>query len=251
MPNPQIHIHGVPGIGEIVPGDDLGERIVRAVNGSGLRIGAEDVFVVSQKIVSKAEGRIVRLDTIEPSPLARRWATEHHKDPRIVEVILRESRRIVRMDRGILIAETHHGFICANAGVDASNAAPGTVTLLPEDPDRSAASLKGQLEEAFGARLAVIISDTFGRPWREGLVNVALGVAGLAPLLDLRGQTDGFGRPLQVTIIAVADELAAAAELVKGKTDCVPVAIVQGFRVAGTEGSGRDLLRPADQDLFR
>lgn len=246
-----LHILGVPGLGEIAPGDDLAALLTEAVRRAGLRIGSGDIFVVTQKVVSKAEGRIVRLDTVEPSAVARAWAAQQGKDARVLELILRESRRIVRMDRGILIVETHHGFVCVNAGVDASNAPVGSVTLLPEDPDRSARQLRTRLEQAFGVPLAVIISDTFGRAWREGLVNVALGVAGLVPLLDYRGQPDSQGRPLHVTRIAVADELAAAAELVMGKTGGLPAAVIQGYRYQAGEGSARELLRAAEQDLFR
>ena len=236
---------------EIVPGDDLGAQIVQAVGKAGLQIGARDIFAITQKIVSKAEGRMIPLESVTPSPLAREWAAAQQKDPRVLELILRETRRIVRMDRGILIAETKNGFVCANAGVDASNCPEGTVTLLPENPDESARELRTRLQEAFGVPLAVIISDTFGRPWREGVVNVALGVAGLAPLRDYRGQPDTYGRPLQVTVVALADELAAAAELVMRKTSRVPVAVIQGFDYERADGAGRDLLRPAEQDLFR
>lgn len=251
MSIPEVRILGVPGLGEIVSGTELSQRIVEAVACSGLRIQEGDILVVTQKIVSKAEGRIVRLDSVEPSPQAREWAAAHQKDERVVEVILRESRRMVRMERGVLIAETRHGFVCANAGVDASNTAEGTVTLLPEDPDESARRLHAQLQSAFGVRLAVIISDTFGRPWREGVVNVALGVAGLAPLLDYRGQPDMYGRALRVTVVAVADELASAAELVMRKSTGVPVAVVRGFDFEAAAGSGRDLLRASERDLFR
>jgi len=236
---------------EVAPGDSLGELIVEALAAAGVRAADGDIFVVTQKIVSKAEGRVVRLDSIEPSATAQAWAAAHHKDARVLEVILRESRRIVRMGHGVLIAETRHGFVCANAGVDASNTVAGTVTLLPEDPDRSAQRLQAHLETALGVRLAVILSDTFGRPWREGVVNVAVGVAGLAPLLDYRGQPDTQGRPMQVTVVAVADELAAAAELVMGKTRKVPVAIVRGYDYQTAAGSGRELLRPPERDLFR
>ncbi len=254
MPVPELRILGVPGLPEIASGDDLAELITKAVSAAGLAISDGDLFVVTQKIVSKAEGRIVPLDSVEPSPRALEWAAAHDKDARVVEVILRESRRLVRMERGVLIAETAHGFVCANAGVDASNTPAGTVTLLPASPDESAERLRVQLEKTFGADLAVIISDTFGRPWREGVVNVALGVAGLAPLLDYRGQPDTHGRTLQVTVVAVADELAAAAELVMKKTTGVPVALIKGYRYQPApkgRGSGRDLLRPADRDLFR
>lgn len=236
---------------EIHPGDDLGRLVVEAVAKAGLRVGAGDIFVITQKIVSKAEGRIVTLENVSASPLAREWAATQQKDARVLELILRETRRVVRMDRGILIVETKNGFVCANAGVDASNCPEGTASLLPENPDESARNLRAKFEKAFDVSLAVIISDTFGRPWREGVVNVALGVAGFAPLLDYRGQPDDFGRALQVTVVALADELAAAAELVMRKTSRVPVAVIQGFDYDRAEGSGRDLLRPADQDLFR
>jgi coenzyme F420-0:L-glutamate ligase/coenzyme F420-1:gamma-L-glutamate ligase len=248
--NNSIRVIGLEGLGEIQPGNDLGAMIADAARANGLKIGSGDVFVVAQKVVSKAEGRIVRLDTVTPSPMACRWAEQHGKDPRVIEVVLGEAVRIVRMDRGILIAETRHGFVCANAGVDSSNAPPGIVTLLPLDCDRSAATLLVRLEAAFGVPLGVIVSDSFGRPWREGLVNVALGVAGVQPLIDCRGQQDSFGRTLRVTVIAVADELAGAAELVMGKTRRIPVVVIQGADFRG-EGVGRQLVRSAELDLFR
>jgi coenzyme F420-0:L-glutamate ligase/coenzyme F420-1:gamma-L-glutamate ligase len=169
----------------------------------------------------------------------------------MVEAVLRETKRVVRMDRGLLISETHHGFVCANAGVDASNAPMGTVVLLPEDPDRSARELRSDLEEALKVNLAVIISDTFGRPWRQGLTNVALGVAGLSPLTDYRGRVDFYGRTLRATVLAVADELAAAAELVMGKTLGIPVVVIEGFQYQPGAGSGRELIRSHEDDLFR
>ena len=169
----------------------------------------------------------------------------------MVEVVLQQARRIVRMDRGIIIAETHHGYICANAGVDASNAPSGTVVLLPADPDQSAERLRQDFEEALGGNVAVIISDTFGRPWRTGLTNVALGVAGLSPVIDYRGQVDSYGRSLRATVIAVADELAGAAELVMGKTTGIPAVAIEGFSYSPALGSGRELIRPAEEDLFR
>lgn len=245
-----IRMFGLAGLGEIQPGDDLAAMMAAAARRAGLTIGAGDIFVVAQKVVSKAEGQIMQLETVTPSPMACRWAQEWGKDPRAVEVVLRESRRIVRMERGILITETHHGFVCANAGVDSSNAPAGCVTLLPVDCDRSAAALRERLEREFGGPVGVIVSDSFGRPWREGLVNVALGAAGVQALVDCRGQKDSFGRNLQVTVIAVADELAAAAELVMGKTRQVPVVVIQGFALGG-DGSGRELLRAAESDLFR
>lgn len=251
MSLPEIELIGVPGLPEVTPGDDLAALVTRALQASGLRPRAGDVLVVTQKVVSKAEGRLVELEPVVPSERARQWAVAWHKDARAVEVILQQSQRIVRMERGVLIAETQHGFICANAGVDASNVPAGTVSLLPEDPDRSAARLRAAWEKAFGVPLAVIISDTFGRPWREGVVNVALGVAGLAPLLDYRGQPDSHGRTLQVTVVAMADELASAAELVMGKARGIPVVLVRGLAGSGGKGSGRDLLRAPENDLFR
>jgi coenzyme F420-0:L-glutamate ligase / coenzyme F420-1:gamma-L-glutamate ligase len=261
-----LRVFAVPGIPDVERGDDVGALIADAAARAGEAIEAGDIVVVAQKIVSKAEGAVVRLDEVEPSPRAAEWAAAWGKDPRVVEVVLRESRRIVRMERGILIAETHHGFICANAGVDASNVERGFVTLLPRDPDESAARIRVRIassvrltpdttEGAAGtadhADIGVIVSDTFGRPWREGVVNVALGVAGLRPLLDYRGCRDPYGRELTSTVIAIADELAAAAELVMRKTARLPVAIVRGATEWLGAGSGAELVRAADQDLFR
>jgi coenzyme F420-0:L-glutamate ligase / coenzyme F420-1:gamma-L-glutamate ligase len=248
---PEIHVVAVPGLPEIARGADLGVLIANAVTKITRTVEIDDVFVVAQKIVSKAEGAVVKLDEVSPSPAAEEWAAEHHKDPRVVEVILRESRRIVRMAHGVLIAETHHGFVCANAGVDTSNVPPGFATLLPRDPDASAARLRDELTGAFGCSIPVIVSDTFGRAWREGAVNVAIGVAGLQPLLDYRGCADSFGRMLQSTVIAIADELASAAELVMRKTAGTPVAIVRGAGEWSGEGAARMLVRDASRDLFR
>lgn len=246
-----IQVIPLSGIPEVIEGDDLAALITAAVRRTPIDVLDGDVFVVAQKIVSKSEGRTVRLDSVEASPRAREWGGLYDKDARMVEVVLRESRRIVRMQDGVIISETNQGFICANAGVDASNVAEGLVTLLPEDSDRSARLLKAGLEEAFRARLAVIISDTFGRPWREGLVNVAIGVAGIAPVVDYRGQSDSYGRPLRVTTIATADELASAAELVMGKNSGTPVAIIRGAGYESRDASTRELLRSPDKDLFR
>jgi coenzyme F420-0:L-glutamate ligase/coenzyme F420-1:gamma-L-glutamate ligase len=208
--------------------------------------------VVTHKIVSKAEGRLVDLRGIEPSALAKGFAARYERDPRQIEVVLRESRRIVRMDRGLIIAETHHGYVCANAGVDASNV-PGddTVCLLPGDPDASAARMRDALADRTGSDLAVIVSDSFGRTWREGITDVAIGVAGMEPLVDYRGETDPHGFPLAATVLAVADELAAAAELVMGKTAGIPVAIIRGYPYEPAAGTGRALIMPPDRDLFR
>jgi coenzyme F420-0:L-glutamate ligase/coenzyme F420-1:gamma-L-glutamate ligase len=207
--------------------------------------------VLAQKIVSKAEGRVVRPEDIEPSQFAHTVAAQGHKDARYYEIVLRESRRVVRMDRGVLITETQHGLICANAGVDESNVGGGALTLLPLDPDGSAAALRAALRERAGVAVAVIISDTFGRPWREGQVNVAIGAAGLAPLADYAGQPDSYGYTLQASVLAVADELASAAELVMGKVDMVPAAIVRGYAYTPAEGGARALIRAPERDLFR
>jgi coenzyme F420-0:L-glutamate ligase/coenzyme F420-1:gamma-L-glutamate ligase len=207
------------------------------------------VVVVAQKIVSKAEGRVVRLAEIEPSARAKEIAGE--EDPRRIEVILREAARVVRVRPPLVIAETRHGFICASAGVDASNAPePDTVVLLPEDPDVSAARIRDRLEELTGRNVAVLITDSFGRPWRQGTIDVALGAAGLEVIRDLRGTRDRVGYELHATMIAVADEIASAAELVMGKTAGVPAAVVRGLEVAG-DGRARDLVIPEDRDLFR
>jgi coenzyme F420-0:L-glutamate ligase/coenzyme F420-1:gamma-L-glutamate ligase len=246
-----LHIFAVPGIPEVPRGSDLGALIAEAVTRSGRGVEPGDVFVVAQKVVSKAEGAVAPLDEVVPSPMAIQWAAETGKDPRVIEVVLRETRRIVRMDRGILIAETRHGFVCANAGVDGSNVAPGFVTVLPVDPDASAERLRAQLAAAFACPVAVIVSDTFGRAWREGVINVALGVSGLRPLVDYRGSADTYGRPLTSTVIALADELAGAAEIVTRKSAGTPVAIVRGAAEWMGEGSGRMLVREASRDLFR
>jgi coenzyme F420-0:L-glutamate ligase / coenzyme F420-1:gamma-L-glutamate ligase len=250
----ELHIVAVPGIPDVVSGDDLGRLIADAASAGGddrRAVHAGDILVVAQKIVSKAEGALVRLEDVVPSPLAREWAIANGKDPRVVEVILGESRRIVRMDHGVLITETHHGFVCANAGVDASNVPGGWVTVLPRDPDGSAERLRVALSDAFQCPIGVIVADTFGRPWREGVVNVALGVAGLRPLIDYRGCTDPYGRRLESTVVALADEIAGAAEIVMRKTAGTPVAIVRGAAEWAGEGNAQALVRDAARDLFR
>jgi coenzyme F420-0:L-glutamate ligase/coenzyme F420-1:gamma-L-glutamate ligase len=212
----------------------------------------DDIVVVTHKVVSKAEGRLVDLATVEPSALAKGFAARYAKDPRQIEVVLRESKRIVRMDRGIIISETHHGFVCANAGVDASNV-PGddTVCLLPLDPDASARRLRDALTSLAGGDLAVVVSDSFGRAWRHGITNVAIGVAGMEPLADYRGEIDPYGYPLTASILAVADEIAAAAELVMGKTKGIPVAVIRNFAYEKGSATGQDLLMEPERDLFR
>ncbi len=239
----ELRVIPLQGIPEVAAGDDLGALIAAAAD---LEDG--DVVVVAQKAVSKAEGRIVALAEIEPSPRARALAGE--RDPRHTEVILRESARIVRSRDGFVIAQTPHGFVCGSAGVDASNApAEGTLVLLPVDPDASAAALRSRLKELTGRTVGVVVSDSFGRAWRQGTTDVAIGAAGLPVLLDLAGRRDAAGYELHATVIAVADEIAGAAELVMGKTDGIPAAIVRGLRLDG-DGRARDLVMPAERDLF-
>src|SRR5579875_2982397 len=226
----EIRVIGLHGIPEAKAGDDLVNLIGASIDDHGPALVDGDIVVITHKFVSKAEGRVISFDNIEPSDFALRYAERTGKDPRHVEVVLQEANRIVRMNRGILIAETRHGFICANAGVDASNVSGKEgVSMLPLDPDASAGAIREALSQRYGARLAVIITDTFGRPWRRGQTNVAIGVSGMSPLLDYRGQFDTFGYELAVTVIAIADEIASAAELVMGKLDQRPVAIVRGY----------------------
>ena len=247
----EIRVIPVRGLPEVHEGDDLAALIVDA-SGDKPGIDRGDVIVVTQKIVSKAEGRIVSLDSVRASAEAERLAVETEKDPRLVELILAESNRIVRQRGPVLITETKHGFVCANAGIDASNVGPeGLVSLLPEDPDASAAAIRSGIEERTGGQVAVIVTDTFGRAWREGHTNVAIGVAGMLPFADYVGQTDPHGYELRVSTLAVADELAAAAELVQGKLDRVPVAIVRGYPYPPGEGTARQMVRDAENDLFR
>lgn len=247
----ELKIFGLAGIKEVAYGDRIGSLIREAAAASLVPILEGDVVVVAQKIVSKSEGRTCDLSHVQPSSVAREWGHSFNKDPRLIEVILNETRRIVRMDRGVLIVETRHGFVCANAGVDTSNVAPGVVTLLPADPDESAGRIREEIQAALGVKVAVILSDTFGRPWREGLVNVALGVAGMESLCDYRGQLDRSGQTLRSTVMAVADELASAAELVMGKTRGIPAALIRGFAYVEARGSARQLLRESEKDLFR
>lgn len=248
----KIEVIGIPNIPEINPGDDLLEMILAGCESGGIDLQAGDVLVVTQKIVSKAEGRLVDLREIEPSAFAIEYARTWGKDPRHIEVVLRETVRVVRMDKGIIISETRHGFVCANAGVDASNV-PGEhiVGLLPIDSDASAARIRIPLARATGHDIPVIISDSFGRTWRQGIINIAIGVSGLAPLIDYRGQDDPFGYRMSATVIAVADELASAAELVMGKVESCPVAIVRGYPYTRAEGSSREMVMDPARDMFR
>jgi coenzyme F420-0:L-glutamate ligase/coenzyme F420-1:gamma-L-glutamate ligase len=250
---PEIRVIGVEGMPEIKEGDDLVAGIMDAARQQGTPIEPGDVIVVTQKIISKAEGRVVSIDSVEPSPLALSISEGHRRDPRHTELILRESKRIVRMDRGVIISETYHGFNCANAGIDASNIpGSGTVALLPVDPDASARRIRQAIKERLDADVAVLISDTFGRPWRNGATNVAIGVAGFNPMLSYVGKEDCYGNLMYTTVICVADELAAAAELVTGKVMGVPVAIIKGYPYAPMEdATNQALVRDPDKDLFR
>ncbi len=252
----ELRILPITGIGEIAPGTDLSDLIYNALWQQQVSLQQGDVLVVTQKIVSKAEGRLVNLDEVQPSEFARIAAQQGKKDAQHVEVVLRESKRIVRMDHGVLISETHHGFICANAGVDESNInGQRQLALLPLDSNRSARELRARLQTLSGEGesfdIAIIISDTWGRPWRTGQVNMAIGVAGMESVVDYRGQIDPYGYELQASAIAVADELAAAAELVMGKIDRIPVALIRGYTYISAEGDASSLLRDSASDMFR
>lgn len=254
-----VHILPVSGMPEISPGDDLDAMLGDALDASTGGLEAGDVVVVTHKVVSKAEGQLVDLATVTPSDFARRWAEAWGKDARQVEVVLSQATKIVRMHRGLIIAETEHGFTCANAGVDASNAGEDTVVLLPKDPDATAERLRAAFTRRFFPNaapdeqpIAVIITDSFGRAWRNGIVNIAIGVAGINPFVDYRGEYDPAGYELRATILAVADELAGAAELVMHKIHRRPVAVIRGYERQGdpTAGSGRDLVMPPERNLF-
>ncbi|HVQ78002.1 MAG TPA: coenzyme F420-0:L-glutamate ligase [Candidatus Binatia bacterium] len=247
----RYEVIGVESLPEIRPGDDLGQLLAEAAHRQGTPLQPGDLLIVCQKIVSKAEGRLVRMEDVVPSPRAEEIAGQLAKDPRLVEIILRETRQIIRMDKGILVVETRHGLVCANAGVDRSNVDADTACLLPEDPDRSAEVLRAGLARHAGHDVPVIITDTFGRPWREGLANVAIGVAGVQPLRSYLGERDPAGNVLQATVIALADELAAAAEPVMGKLSRIPAALIRGLDWQAGAGSARELLRDPTRDIFR
>jgi len=246
----------VPINGEVVPGDNLGHLLFSALREQKLSLQSGDVLVIKHKIVSKAEGRFVELSSVKPSLQAKKWSRQSGADARVVELALRESRAIVRKKviggRGVLITEARNGMVCANSGVDLSNVNGGThALLLPKDADKSAARLRSAVKRKMGVEVAMIISDSFGRPWREGLTEAAIGVAGMKPLLDFRGKRDPHGYTLRASAEAVADELACAAGLVCGKLNGVPVCIVRGFRYAAGRGSARELVRARQNDLFR
>ena len=250
---PEIRAVGIEGLPEVQAGDDLAAQIMDAAAAQGTPIEGGDVVVVTQKIVSKAEGRVMTIDEVEASPLAVAITEGHRRDPRHTEMILRESRRVVRMDRGVIISETYHGYICANAGIDASNI-PGSnsICLLPVDPDASARRIRDSIRQRLGVHVAVLVSDTFGRPWRNGAINVSIGVAGFNPVISYVGEFDPHGNELHTTTIAVADELAATAELVTGKLLGVPVALIKGYPYEPMEDAdSRAIVREPDKDLFR
>jgi coenzyme F420-0:L-glutamate ligase/coenzyme F420-1:gamma-L-glutamate ligase len=252
----RLEIVAIQGLGEIVPDDDLPTLIADAVAATTdvLPLRDDDVLVVTQKVVSKAEGAVVDLTTVTPRPEAIEFASRYDRDPRQIEVVLREAVRIVRMANGVLITETRHGFVCANGGVDASNVGPASgsvLTLLPKDPDASADAIRAAIAERLGHDLPIIVSDSFGRPWRLGIVDVAIGVSGLLPLDDLRGAPDADGRVMRSTVRAVADELASAAELALGKTANRPIALVRGASFRRGDARIREALMPAETDLFR
>ena len=233
-------------------GDDLAQLIIQSATSQMIELEDSDIIVVTQKIVSKSEGRIISLDGIAPSPFAKRIALETDRDPRYVEAILGETNRFVKMKYRHIITETKHGFVCANAGIDRSNVeGEETISLLPKDPDESARRLKDEINKLTGKNIAIIITDTWGRPWRLGQVNFAIGVAGMNPFRDHRGETDMFGYTLRVTNIAIADELASAAELVMAKSDRIPVAVIKGCKYRGEDGSAKALIRPLKDDLFK
>jgi coenzyme F420-0:L-glutamate ligase/coenzyme F420-1:gamma-L-glutamate ligase len=252
MSLPELRVIALPGLPIVTPGADLVALIHQATVAAPLPLQAGDILVITQKIVSKAEGCLVALKDVTPSTWAEQYARQWGKDPRHVEVVLHQSRRIVRMDRGVLISETRHGFICANAGVDQSNIeGEEVVAVLPIDPDASARAIRQGVRELLGVEVAVIISDTFGRPWRDGIVNIAIGLSGMQAIKDYTGQRDAQGYELRVTALAVADELAAAAELVMNKLDNVPVAVIRGYDYPRGEGSLAQLIRAPERDLFR
>lgn len=250
--HPDIQLTAIRGIPEVRPGDDVGWLIARAAETMGFEIADGDVVVVAQKIVSKAEGRLVNLESIIPSEFAQEIGSRQNRDPRLIEVVLNESASIVAMDSHVLITETRHGFVCANSGVDRSNVVgKDWVSLLPVAPDDSALLLKTRLAELLKINVAVIITDTFGRAWREGLTNAAIGIAGMKPLKDFRGQHDDHGKELSATILAVGDEIAAATGLLMRKASRIPVVVVRGYYFEHKEGSAKELLRPKEKDLFR
>ncbi len=248
----EVRILPLPVAGEILAGDSLIEKILAAARKARIRFQDRDILVVKHKVVSKAEGALVELEKIRPSAASRVWARRYGLDARVTELALRESRRVVRRKDGVLITETRHGFICANSGVDVSNVDGGRhAVVLPKDSDRSASRLRRDLKKRLGLEIAVIVSDSFGRPWREGLTEVAIGVAGMRPLVDYCGRRDSHGYQLHASVDAVADELACAAGLACGKLASIPACIIRGFSYRRGKGTAREMIRPATHDLFR
>jgi coenzyme F420-0:L-glutamate ligase/coenzyme F420-1:gamma-L-glutamate ligase len=248
----ELRIIPVPVSAEILPKDSLARTLLDALRRHQLGLRKGDVLVVKHKIVSKAEGRLVLLDSVTTTAASRAWGRRYQVDARVIELALRESKSVIRRRNGVLITETHHGFICANSGIDVSNVDGGKhALLLPKDPDRSARKLRAELRKMTGLSIPIIVSDSFGRPWREGLTEAAIGVAGMKAIHDYRGRCDSHGYPLRVTIDAVADELACAAGLLSSKLTRTPFVIIRGFPYEPGRGSHRSLLRPAEQDLFR
>jgi coenzyme F420-0:L-glutamate ligase/coenzyme F420-1:gamma-L-glutamate ligase len=251
-PAHELRLIPIPVADEIRPGDPLADKFFDALRRRRLRFQSGDILIVKHKIVSKSEGCLIDLATIRPSAESIAWAQQYALDARVIELALRESRAVIRRKNGVLITETHHGFLCANSGVDVSNVDGGShALLLPEDPDRSAADLRRDLKRRTGLAIPVIITDSFGRPWREGLTEYAIGIAGMKPLRDDRGRRDPHGYKLKASVEAIADELACAAGLVCGKLNRAPACIVRGFRYGPGAGGVKDLLRPAASDLFR
>jgi coenzyme F420-0:L-glutamate ligase/coenzyme F420-1:gamma-L-glutamate ligase len=248
---PEIRVIGIVGIPRVGDGDDLAALIVEAAAAQDTPLADGDVLAVTQRVVSAMEGRVVPRDSFEPSPYARAWAERWDKDPRVTEAVLQESARVVRQLRGVLITQTHHGLICANAGIDGSNVGGEEwISLLPIDPDGSCRALRERLRELAGVEVAIVMTDTFGRPWRNGQTNIAIGVAGIAPLRNYVGLPDMDGVELRVTEICVADEIAGASELVMGKLDGIPVAIVRGYRFEAADGEAAEIVRGPELDLF-
>lgn len=247
-----LTLTAIEGLPMVNRGDNIAELILRALDQMRLQLRNGDILTVCQKIVSKAEGRVVSLEGIEPSTIARNFAARWDKDPRAVELVLRQTSRIVRMDNGVLIVETGPGWVCANAGIDESNSLEDNrAILLPEDSDASAVRMRTELKRLSGAEVAVLITDTFGRPWRDGLTEVCIGIAGMDPMLDLRGTADLGGRELHHTVIAIADQIASAAGLMMPKAGAIPAVLVRGYQYSPASGSAKALIRPAASDLFR
>ena len=247
----RVEVIPVEGVPEVEPGSDISEVLLSSMKKARFSLTDGDIVVVKQKVVSKAEGRVVVLSSVKPSRRAIRLAGEHGKDPRLVELVLRESVRVVRAGHGVIITQTRHGFVCANSGVDQSNVGQGYAALLPVDPDGSARRIRKRIKEATGKRVAVLITDTFGRPWRKGQTDVAIGCSGMSPLSSFRGRTDHYGYELRVTEPALADEVAGAAELVAGKLARVPLVVVRGVAFARGDGGARSIVMDRKKDLFR